>query len=78
MARKILVDGTEEVLTDLSLESLQKAVGGYIELICTGRGRMLVNEDGRMLNLKRNSIATSIANISILGDVVLLDKKDKF
>ena len=35
MAKIIRVDGTTENITDLSLISMQKAVGGYIEIVPT-------------------------------------------
>lgn len=78
MAKRIIVGGRVEIITDLSLESLQDAVGGYIELVRTKNGRMLVNEDGRMLQLKFNQMASDLADIDIFGDVVLLDREDKF
>lgn len=45
-----------------TLEELQEYVGGYIEIIrLTDKYLMVVNEEGRLLNLPFNSEATDIA-----------------
>jgi hypothetical protein len=79
MAHIIKTDGTRIPLEDLGLESLQAAVGGYIESICLpDGGRFYVNEDGKRLDLPRNEAATEIARAClypgdfIRGDVVRL------
>ena len=61
------------------LESLQAAVGGYIEYlkindICY----LLVNEDARRLNLPLNPFATALARIPIYGDVVVVEEVRDF
>lgn len=44
-----------------SLQELQNAVGGYIEMIYLADGRfMVVNEEGRLLGLPFNRIATRL------------------
>lgn len=78
MARIIRVDGTEEDLTDVSLESLQKAVGGYIECVSTNNGKVLViNEEGKLMNLALNLKASQMYEHSlhdqIFGDVVVCE-----
>ena len=62
-----------------TLEELQGYVGGYIERIEL-RGRfMLVNEEGKIFNLKPNTRATMLATQEsavwdiIRGDVVVLN-----
>jgi hypothetical protein len=74
------VDGSTEELNDNSLEVMQQAVGGYIEMVPTNDGRMMVlNEEGKLLNLWRNNKATAlakgvIANSDwIAGDVIIAE-----
>ena len=46
--------------TDFTLEELQEFVGGYIEIITLGGGKiMVVNEEGWLLNLPPNWAATT-------------------
>lgn len=68
--------------TDYSLDELQTYVGGYIETIALAGGLVLVvNENGKLLNLPKNDIATTMARVIgriaqhdyIVGDVVLTD-----
>jgi len=60
-------------LTDMSLESLQKAVGGNIELVYNNvRTRCLVNEDGIGLNLAVNKIASILMGQMLIGPVIVL------
>ena len=56
-----------------SLESLQKAVGGYIEYAPYNmpNTKVIVNEEGLLSNLPINLIATGIAGRLIVGDVVV-------
>jgi hypothetical protein len=74
MAHLIKPDGTVEELTPasgklFSLEELQKAVGGYLELVRMGKPvniagvkyiQCFVNEDGKRLNLESNYEATKL------------------
>lgn len=68
--------------TDFSLEELQKAVGGYIEIIDLRNGQiMVVNEEGKIKGLPVNIIATEAYNMRfqpisdvIVGDVLLCEK----
>jgi hypothetical protein len=63
------------------LEELQAFVGGYIEVVRTVGGQWLVlNEDGKRLNLPPNERATGILLVSggipsdvVAGDVLLAD-----
>jgi hypothetical protein len=55
-----------------ALEELQTIVGGYIEVVRTRTGELLiVNEDGLSLQLPFNSLASSYYGGSIVGDVVI-------
>jgi len=60
-----------------SLTTLQNAVGGYIETVAV-RGDdsliLLVNEEGRRLNLPYNPQASELAQRHIVGNAVLLPK----
>jgi len=66
-----------------TLKEMQKMVGGYIEPVrpmVTARitdeqiytGTMVVNEDGRSLQLPFNAKASLLAQQTILGDVFIL------
>ena len=63
----------------VTLEEMQKCVGGYIELIYLNDGMVLVvNEEGLILNLPYNERATIFATAlegkehHIVGDVLLI------
>ena len=61
-----------------SLTVMQSAVGGLIEYVrCRYNGKkaeMVVNEEGRLIGLHVNPIASMIAGQTIDGDVLLLAK----
>jgi hypothetical protein len=74
-------DGTTEEFNDNSLDGLQKAVGGYIQIIPTLDGKIMVlNEEGKMNDLPYNKKATEMANIFpndyIVGDVVIAEENE--
>lgn len=78
MATIITIGGQELKLEDLSRDTLQKAVGGYIEVIkIPDKGRMVINEEGANLGLAVNNAASLICGQRVFGDVVLLDKDDR-
>lgn len=64
-----------------SLEELQAIVGGHIEILDLGKRYLVVNEDGKLLRLKYNILATNwylIAkggNDYIVGDAALIEKE---
>jgi hypothetical protein len=63
-AVRIPVGGTPEVIDMPStLEGMQAEVGGYIEAVALGPDEIMgwVNEDGQMLGLERNPVATLLA-----------------
>ncbi len=69
MATIIYPDGrTEEVSPrngrDFSLDELSKIVQGHIEVVYTKDTRiMVINEEGKLLDLPRNEKATALANL---------------
>lgn len=79
--RVLYVDGREEFIepkngTDFSLEELKTIVGGYIEIVPLGDERiMVVNEEGRLLNLPHNYTASRITSaqgiVNIVGNVLV-------
>ena len=61
-----------------SLEDLQKAVDGYIEIVYLENGaQMIVNENGLVYNLPQNMAASEMANTHIAGNVVILNGTSK-
>jgi len=79
MAKILKSDGTEEELKPpegsefLSLEQLQKAVGGYIEEVKVAHSDnfLIVNEEGLLKHLPKNERASEMIKGYIVGDVVL-------
>jgi len=62
----------------LTLENLQKAVGGDIELFFVdSRTLMIINQEGLLFKLPKNRMASRIANQLIVGTVVILTDEDK-
>jgi hypothetical protein len=93
MARIIKADGTEiefdiSKLTDENrLAKLQKVVGGLIEIIYVFDEQnkpkiMVLNDEGKLIGLPRNSKATEIAEKTIgvydaiMGDVIICDSEE--
>jgi Domain of unknown function (DUF3846) len=83
MNKLLLPDGTFENITpannkNFTLEELQEYVGGYIQLIhLQDNVVMVINEEGKLLDLPRNDKATVLANFHpdfddyIMGNVVI-------
>ena len=74
-----IVDVTPKKGKELSLEQLQGAVEGYIELVPIMNPQyshkiMFCNEDGIRLGKELNLNASNIAGQRILGNVILCDK----
>jgi len=73
------VDGTrEEIKEEISLEVMQKAVGGFIEIVATNDGRqMIMNEEGKLKGYSINHEATALVlgvlspNDVVVGDVII-------
>ena len=74
------IDGSTTELKDTSLEAMQEAVGGYIQELGMKDGRiMIVNEDGKRLELPRNEKATSMVDLFfsddyIAGNAIILEE----
>ena len=65
---------------DISLESLQAAVGGYIEPIVQHRFAdvtVYANEEGLLKNLPPNTAATIIFEYPLVGNVVMVADTDE-
>ena len=81
MATLIKTDGTIITVhpktgngTAFSLEELQGYVGGYIETIYAGNGRIgVVNEEGRLMRLQPNPRASLVAGYDLVGDVLICE-----
>lgn len=78
MARVIRPDGSEIEVHLLDnqpkLEQMQKMVGGLIEPVrpIVGGGMMLANEEGLILDLEPNHLASSLSRRIIVGSVIIL------
>lgn len=58
-----------------SLEEAQAWVGGYVQIVRLGAGsQMLVNEDGLMMGLPVNPLASQEYGAVIVGNVIILRK----
>lgn len=85
MAKIIYWTGKEQMLEDkvFSLKELQTIVHGYIQIMPCGNGDMMVmNEEGKLMNLSPNKKATDIMrenfdgfDDTIVGDVLVCDSK---
>ena len=72
MAKIIRTNGKMEDLTDVSLESLQAGVGGWIEIVRLPNGQdMVVNEEGLIHGLPQNLTASRLAGQPLVGDCIL-------
>jgi hypothetical protein len=83
MAQLIKLDGTtsqikgEKPNGELTLEQMQKAVGGFIELVyLPDKKIMVVDEEGLLKEKEINQIASSIAHGVIVGDVLIISEKE--
>lgn len=77
----IRVNGDETVsgwTSSVSLRTLQKAVGGYIELVPDFKfylgetAQAIVNEEGRVNGMQLNRNATDLCGFPIYGNMVIL------
>ena len=72
MARLLKASG--EILPNVSISTLkemQELVGGYIEFVYTEKKLVLiVNEEGLIISLPVNQMASEIANQVVVGDVI--------
>ena len=75
---KIATSGEATILPNGNLDTLQKAVGGYIEHIAVSRNcDVYVNEHGRINDLPYNFMASALVKDDVVGDVVVaINNKD--
>jgi hypothetical protein len=65
---------------EYTLEELNEAVGGYIEIVDLGDKYMVVNEEGKIKDLPYNQLATHVFRRAkgnsdfIVGNVLVCDK----
>lgn len=52
---------------DYTLDELQRIVGGYIEILDLGKYYLVVNEDGKIMRLQYNTMATNWMLVAIGG-----------
>jgi hypothetical protein len=70
-------DGSAEALpSKLSLQDLQFYVGGYIEIVRPSNAPstdwyFITNEEGLLMGLDFNRMASAIAEMTLVGDVIL-------
>jgi hypothetical protein len=88
MALVIKTDGIIDALLPknnkvFTLEELKSVVGGYIEIVPIGKSTfMVVNEEGKLLNLPINEGATRVYRASrntddfIVGNVLICSNKE--
>lgn len=66
----------------VSLEELQAAVGGYIEMVTLKNKIIICNEEGKLMNLPLNEKVTQMFQLAcgtsdvIVGDAILADFGD--
>lgn len=80
MAYKLKVDGSTEPC-GTSLEELQEAVGGLIEILDARDGNLIIcNEEGKLMDLQINQLATDLYvngdYVVIVGDVVIAEPNE--
>jgi len=80
MKKIIKIDGTEKDIEgedQLSLEFMQKTVGGYIEIVPSADRQLLivVDEEGQLKQKLYNRKASTIAGQTIVGDVIVCEGK---
>lgn len=81
MAYLIKTNGAYEERYDLTLENMQEAVGGFIQIITSYDGKtcFVCNEDGKQEGLQKNDEATRLAHECgalwvhdyLVGDVIM-------
>jgi len=81
MATLIKSDGTEEAVEfrkgSLKLEQWQKLVGGYVQHVRLGNGKILLcDEDGKMKQKPINLKASELWTDTVVGDVLVCTYKE--
>lgn len=78
MATLIKTDGkVVENYDASSLEKMQQAVGGYIEIVAIDQQMcLIVNEDGLSMGLSQNLWASMMTDQLIVGDVIYINSNE--
>lgn len=78
MADYIKTDGSVEEIQVKNFAHAQKLVGGLVEIVhsYTGKGKILVNEEGIILSLPLNTTATVLARQPLYGEVLRLSDEE--
>ena len=77
LATLLIILLTIKIVNISKLSTMQKIVGGYIEIIYLKDNYILiVNEEGRLRNLPINNYASFLAQRDILGDVIYCKSKE--
>lgn len=77
MAMLLKVNGECSRFRDLSLTSMQSAVGGWIEFVPLRNGKLLVvSEEGIMQGLLPNRVVAERYGLAIVGDVILVSPSE--
>ena len=81
MGMLILVDGEQKEVTPVgdtfSLQELQQYVKGLIEIVPIDAERMaIVNEEGLLMQLPMNPVASQVAGRLLLGPVLVLSSDE--
>ena len=81
MGMLILVDGEQKEVTPVgdtfSLQELQQYVKGLIEIVPIDAKRMaVVNEEGLLMQLPMNPVASQVAGRLLLGPVLVLSSDE--
>lgn len=66
--------GARKVNIENTLEAMQRIVGGFIESVTLMQGAcaMLVNEEGLLLSMKPNILASHLAQQRIVGPAIVV------
>jgi hypothetical protein len=72
MAKLLRTDGTVDANYNIdTLDKMQHAVGGLIELVYRGDKIIIVNEEGMLLGLPVNERASELADYPIVGPAIV-------
>jgi hypothetical protein len=84
MAKLIKADGTTTPLEKPpTFEEARKMVGGFITVVDAGENAILLNEDGLLLHLPENLVASVVygkwvdSSDHFVGDVVILEGEEE-
>lgn len=64
--------------TKASLADMQRAVGGYIEPVDTKDFTVMVNEEGLLIGLPLNAVASAITGRYLVGNVAIVGLPDRY